>query len=943
MNEQRYSDERKADQRQIHETRVQELQREVQLLFDSAPAMIWYKDTQNRILRVNQVAADSIGLPKTLIEGRAVADFYPQDADRYYRDDCIVIESGLPKFGIVEPYRLPSGEERWLHTDKVPLKNGEGTVTGILVMAVDITERQRAEQALSVSREELRRALAFDEAVMAHMGEGLYTVDVHGLVTFMNPAAERLFGWTFGELRGRKMHDVTHYKHRDGTAFAAEDCAGFKVLQEGQKLTDHEDAFIRKDGTFLDVSYSSSPLHEGKEIRGLVVVFRDISAHKHIEAALRESEARYRETFANAAVGIAHVGLDGRWIRVNEAVCRITGYTRKELHTMTFADVTHPDDIETDWSHANRLLAGEIATYSLEKRYVQKKGGLAWINLTVSLQRDAAGSPQNFISVIEDITARKQTEDALRDSETRFRTLADNISQFAWIANADGWIIWYNRRWYEYTGTTFEDMQGWGWQKVHHPEHVDRVVETWRRAHATGEPWEDTFPLRGRDGTYRWFLSRARPIRDEKGTTLRWFGTNTDVTDLREAQATLQNREEQLQLFSTHLQEMVAARTDELQQSEGRLRAMASERNLVEQRERKRLATELHDYLAQLLVLCRINLGQVKRVGLPAKAEAIVDQTEQVVDQALDYSRTLMAELSPTVLQEHGLPSALTWLGTQMQRHGLAVTVDLGGTNRLSLPEEHALLLFQSVRELLMNALKHAKCKAVVVRVHTVDNTLHLQVRDDGIGFDVMAKNITSSASTLSSGFGLFSIEERMRDLGGWFDLESTPGQGTSATLTVELKRPTAAGDGLIHPTTAPRFLPQRRVLWNSASIRILLVDDHAMVRQGLRTMLESYPGVQVVGEACNGEEAVQAAEMLQPSLIVMDINMPKMNGIEATAAIKTRFHDIIIIGLSVQAGGANAEAMTKAGAAMLLTKEAAVDELYERIQQVVKEAQHDS
>lgn len=268
---------------------------------------------------------------------------------------------------------------------------------------------------------------------------------------------------------------------------------------------------------------------------------------------------------------------------------------------------------------------------------------------------------------------------------------------------------------------------------------------------------------------------------------------------------------------------------------------MASERNLAEQWERKRLATELHDYLAQLLVLCRINLGQVKRAGLPTKAEAIVDQTEKVVDQALDYSRTLMAELSPPVLQEHGLPSALTWLGTQMQRHGLAVTVDLGGTSHLGLPEECALLLFQSVRELLLNALKHAKAKEVVVRLHTADNKVHIQVRDDGIGFDVTAKNITDSTTSLSSKFGLFSIEERMRYLGGWVDLQSMPGQGTSATLILELKRPTAASDGLILPPPASRPLPQRRAHPDSASIRVLLVDDHAMVRQGLRSVLDSY------------------------------------------------------------------------------------------------------
>ena len=122
--------------------------------------------------------------------------------------------------------------------------------------------------------------------------------------------------------------------------------------------------------------------------------------------------------------------------------------------------------------------------------------------------------------------------------------------------------------------------------------------------------------------------------------------------------------------------------------------------------------------------------------------------------------------------------------------------------------------------------------------------------------------------------------------------------------------------------------------------IRLLLVDDHAMVRQGLRSVLESYPDIIVVGEASNGEEAVASAGLLQPSIVVMDINMPRMNGIQATAAIKARFHDMIVIGLSVQAGGANAEAMSRAGAAMLLTKEAAVDELHDMIQHLIAEAQ---
>jgi PAS domain S-box-containing protein len=130
----------------------------------------------------------------------------------------------------------------------------------------------------------------------------------------------------------------------------------------------------------------------------------------------------------------------------------------------------------------------------------------------------------------------QQADVALPGTEELFRTLADNISQLAWVADATGSIFWFNRRWYEFTGTTLDEMQGWGWTSVHHPEHVDRVVHRIKHSWETGEAWEDTFPLRGRDGQYRSFLSRALPIRDEDGSVVYWFGTNTDVTERIEAE-----------------------------------------------------------------------------------------------------------------------------------------------------------------------------------------------------------------------------------------------------------------------------------------------------------------------------------------------------------------------------------------------------------------------
>jgi PAS domain S-box-containing protein len=168
---------------------------------------------------------------------------------------------------------------------------------------------------------------------------------------------------------------------------------------------------------------------------------------------------------------------------------------------------------------------------------------LTLISMTTELQSARA----KLMAQNEELRSANET---LRESEARFRTLADNISQFAWMADEKGSIFWYNERWYEYTGTTLEEMQGWGWKSIHHHDHVDRVVERFQHSINTGEPWEDVFPLRGKDGQYRWFLSRALPICDENGKILRWFGTNTDVTAQRGTEDALRESEMRFKLLS---------------------------------------------------------------------------------------------------------------------------------------------------------------------------------------------------------------------------------------------------------------------------------------------------------------------------------------------------------------------------------------------------------
>jgi CheY-like chemotaxis protein len=246
-------------------------------------------------------------------------------------------------------------------------------------------------------------------------------------------------------------------------------------------------------------------------------------------------------------------------------------------------------------------------------------------------------------------------------------------------------------------------------------------------------------------------------------------------------------------------------------------------------------------------------------------------------------------------------------------------------------------LLFQSVRELLMNTCKHAGTGAATVTMERDGGMLRIAVRDDGCGFDYAAAAASNGDGGQSSKFGLFSIGERMRALGGSFAVDTARGRGTTAVLHLPCLEVPAPDSEPAPPASAPAG--DKQALQKTGTTRVVLVDDHAMVRQGLRSVLDAYPDMEVVSEAADGEMAVNAVLHCRPAVVVMDINMPRMNGIEATAAIKADYPDTVVIGLSVNADERNAEAMKRAGAAMLLTKEAAVEQLYLAIRTAMRES----
>jgi len=227
-------------------------------------------------------------------------------------------------------------------------------------------------------------------------------------------------------------------------------------------------------------------------------------------------------------------------------------------------------------------------------------------------------------------------------------------------------------------------------------------------------------------------------------------------------------------------EEQLRQLNEALEHSKGRLLALTAELNLTEQRERKRVAIELRDSLAQLLVLARLKLSQgLLAARIPERT--VLEEVQALLSHALDYTRTIVADLSPLVLHDLGLPLALRWFGDRMKQYDVTVHVQLEEHEKLSLADDHALLLFQSVRELLLNVSKHAKSGEAWIRLATREGELTIEVVDKGIGFD--------SAAVRDSAFGLFSIRERMNALGGTLALTSQPGVGTSATLTLPLHR----------------------------------------------------------------------------------------------------------------------------------------------------------
>ena len=595
----------------------------------------------------------------------------------------------------------------------------------------------------------------------------------------------------------------------------------------------------------------------------------EIAARERTEQALRASERRFRATFENAAVGIAHVAPDGRWLHANAVLCRITGYTRAELLTRRFADITHPADLEKDWSQARRLLAGEIDSYAMDKRYVRRDGSVVWATLTVSLQRAADGTPEYFISVVDDISERKRTEQRLHENELRMRLALEASGAATWVIDyQQGAIEHFDDRSCELAGL---DAQTRAWPpgtfcQLLHPEDRPRMQSAARTTHEVAGPGPIVeYRVLRHDGAVIWLQGSGIVQRDADGQAQQFIGVSIDISADKRREHELRQTIQKLADADRRKDEFLATLAHELRNPLApigngvqimKLHAAADDklRRTAEMMERQ--MSHLVRLVDDLLDLSRITRGKVT-----------------LREEPLDLRQVLAG-----ALEAAAGPIAAKRLQLEVQMSAEPISVE-GDQHRLA----------QVFSNILSNATKYTDAggRLWLTLAREGDEAV-VTVRDSGIG--IAPESLETVFEMFSQlrppghggegglGIGLALVRQLVQLHGGRVEARSQ-GEGYGSEFVVRLP---ALGPA---PEAAAASPAAQAAASHAGTRRVLVVEDNPDAAESLRALLELLG--HEVHQAADGAAAIAAVRTFRPDVVFMDIGMPGMNGLEATRQIR--------------------------------------------------------
>ena len=650
---------------------------------------------------------------------------------------------------------------------------------------------------------------------------------------------------------------------------------------------------------------------------------------------LVDSEQRYRFLVENQNDFVVNLDPEKRLLFASPNFLKTFGLDTGNPIGKPIFTLIHEEDRE-DVTRSLDTLTRPPFTTSHEER-ARTVNGWRWFEWSARSIMDDKGNVQEIISVGRDITPRKEVEKQL--GITQF-AVDKSKSTFFWM-NPECRIVYANEHACGSLGYTRDELVGkyvWDIDPDFRPEHW---AAFWPMLKQQKSITIETHHKR-KDGTvFPVEITANYIVYDGQEHD---FAYARDITERKRAEAELKKHRD-------HLEEMVSERTALAEKRAAQLQQLAIELSRAEDQERRRLATVLHDDIQQLLALLKLRvkifippepfgdpIDERTDGGINEKRQAI----EHLIDKILDKSRNLSHHLSPPVLYQNGLSAALEWLAHEMEtQHALQVAVEIAPDVDPDSPVLGS-ILFRSARELLFNVLKHSGTRAARITARTEGDQILLCVSDSGKGFDPVAGRQNWRRNV---GFGLFSIEDRIKMLGGRMEIDGAPGRGCAVTLIVPRHAAIEPDDVTPEPPaallTAPGIAAPDAVIPapdEHHRIRILIVDDHELLCEALANLLEGEPDFAVMGQAHDGREAVKLALEQKPDVILMDISMPGMNGIEATAEVKRREPDIRIIGLSMHKEAAMQQKMLDAGACAYLTKGGSSEELIETVRRLACE-----